>query len=353
MRSLTVSILSILLSGSALIAQQPAQPAFGERVDVNAVLVDAIVTDSRGNQILGLDKNDFIVAENGVPQTVDSLDYFTTRKLLNAKETSAPFKVEQVREERYIVFFFDKPEAGVLFDRLALARSGVSDFINRHMTEGDKVAIVGHDVRLEVYSDFTSDKKQLRRALDEVARFSRGITKPAGDTPSILSNVNADVMMSRTGTVYEAVTALAEALKPIRARKNLVIFSPGIHEPGEEVRGGILLNRSRYYQPMIDALNASNVTVYAMNLLENAPTEPVYHQTLESMSQETNGDYYRYAVTFKPALDNVARASAGYYLLTYRTQKPKGEHGFQKVAVSVKNHPEFRVAARAGYTYGD
>src|SRR5712691_10006741 len=154
----------------------------------------------RGNQILGLDKDDFIVAENGVPQTVDSLDYFTTRKLLNAKETSAPFKVEQMREERYIVFFFDKPEGGALFARLALARSGVSDFINRHMTEGDKVAIVGHDVRLKVYSDFTSDKKQLRRALDDVARFSVGLTKPSGDNPSILSNVNAEVMMSRTGT---------------------------------------------------------------------------------------------------------------------------------------------------------
>jgi VWFA-related protein len=219
------------------------------------------------------------------------------------------------------------------------------------MTEGDKVAIVGHDVRLKVYSDFTSDKKKLRRALDDVARFSLGLTKPSGSDPSILKTVDPSAMMNRTGTVYEALTELADALKPIRARKNLVVFSAGIYEPGEEVRNGLALNRSRYYQPMIDALNAANVTVYAMNLMPDAPAAPVFHQTLESISRETNGDYYRYAVTFKPSLDQVARASAGYYLLTYRTQK-RG-HGFQKVAVSVKNHPEFRVAARAGYSYGD
>ncbi|HEY3056090.1 MAG TPA: VWA domain-containing protein [Thermoanaerobaculia bacterium] len=349
MRSLAVSLLSILLTGPVVLAQEK-QPTFGERVEVNAVLIDAVVTDAKGNQILGLDKDDFLVTENGVPQPIDSADYFTSRKLLNAKETSAPFNVERVHEERYIVFFFDKPEGGALFDRLALARSGANDFINRHMAEGDKVAIVGHDVRLKVYSDFTSDKKQLRRALDDVARFGLGLTKPSGATPSILGTVDAGAMMSRTGTVYEALTELADALKPIRARKNLVVFSAGIHEPGEEVRGGVSLNRSRYYQPMIDALNAANVTVYAMNLLPDA-SEPVFHQTLESITHETNGDYYRYAVTFKPSLDQVARASAGYYLLTYRTDK-RGR-GFQKVDVSVKNHPEFRVAARAGYSYGD
>jgi hypothetical protein len=47
----------------------------------------------------------------------------------------------------------------------------------------------------------------------------------------------------------------------------------------------------------------------------------------------------------------MSKASAGYYLITYRTQK-KGR-GFQKVDVSVKNHPEFHVAARSGYSYGE
>lgn len=358
MRSLTMFTLSILLAATAALAQNPPQtepvqqPPFGEKVEVNAVLIDAIVTDPQGNQLLGLDKDDFLVTEDGTQQKLDSLDYFTSRRLLNSTEANAPFKVEQLHEERYVVFFFDKPEGAQLFSRIGLARSAVNDFLDKQMTEGDRVAIVGHDIRLKVYSDFTADKTQLRKALEDVSRFGLGLKNPPADNgaPSILRNMNRDAMMNKTGTTYEALTELADALQPIRARKNLVLFSPGIHEPGELVRGGVPLNRSRYYEPMIEALNEGNVTVYAMNLMENAPSAPVYHQTLESLARETNGDYYRYAVTYTNAIKQVAKASAGYYMLSYRTNKTG--RGYQKVVVAVKNHPEFRVAARAGYTYG-
>lgn len=339
-----------------LLAAMPAfsqQPTFGERVDVNVVLIDAVVTDSRGNQILGLTEEDFVVTENGVPQTIDSIDYFTTRRLLDTPEENAPFQVERVHEERYLIFFFDKPIGGELFERLVQARRAAAEFIDRDMGANDLVAIAGHDVRLKVYSDFTADKKQLKKALDEAARFGRGLSRsnsPEGK-PSILRNLSKSEMMDRTGTVYEALEALADAVRPIRARKNLVLFSPGIHEPGEEVRGGVLLNTSRYYDPMVEALNAANVTVYAANLIANPPADPIFHQTLERLTADTNGEYYRYAISFRPVVKEVEKASGGYYLITYRTQKPKGKEGFQKVDVTVKN-PEFRVKARAGYLYG-
>src|SRR5438874_1432014 len=118
MRRLVFLLLS-LLAVSAF--AQPSTPRFGEKVDVNLVLLDAIVTDSRGHQVLGLDKNDFIVTENGVPQSIDSVDYFTNRQLLNAPESKAAFKVDRVRDDRYFIVFFDKPGMS-LFDRVSRAR---------------------------------------------------------------------------------------------------------------------------------------------------------------------------------------------------------------------------------------
>src|SRR5438045_9779857 len=112
--------LAVLFAASTLTAQQPQTGKFGEKVDVNLVLLDAVVTDHRGNQILGLDKDDFVVKENGVPQDIDSVDYFTNRRLLNDPENKAPFKVERVHDQRYFVFFFDKPgDTGIFFLRLA------------------------------------------------------------------------------------------------------------------------------------------------------------------------------------------------------------------------------------------
>jgi VWFA-related protein len=348
MRSLAV-LIALLGAALPVFAQQPA---LQEQIDVNAVLLDVIVTDAKGNQILGLSKDDFVVKENGAAQEVDSVDYFTNRRLLDTREENAPFKVERVREERYFIFFFDKPqEPGLLFDRLNNARSAVRDFIRNQMKEGDQVAIAGHDVRLKVYSDFTSDKAQLERALEESARFSNGIK----EGPSILANVDRKAMMNKTGTVYQALDLLADAVRPIRARKNLVLFSPGIADINETVRNGMIFDRSRYLDPAIQSLNAANVSVYGVQLQQTIDAdlmEPVVNQRLTELANTTGGKYFQFNTSFAPAVNEVEETNAGYYLLTYRSHKTRGEKGFQKVDVSVRNQPQLRVTSRAGYEFG-
>lgn len=351
MRSLASGFFVTLLLALPSAAQQPA---LSEQVDVNAVLIDTIVTDSKGNQILGLGKDDFIVTENGVKQTVDSVDYVTTRRLLDQSEQKAPFRVERVREERYIVLFFDKPIEGGMFEQLARARSEARKYIEQKIGGNDLVAVAGHDVRLKIFSDFTSDKKQLAKALREVGTFGNGITGPRETAgPSIFRTLDEHRMMYETGTTYQGLEVLADALRAIPARKNLVLFSPGIHEPGEVVRGGLIVSPSRYYDPMVQSLNAANVTVFAANLMTMPPSEPYYHQTLERITSDTNGQYFRHATSFAPTLREVEKASGGYYLLTYRSNKAKGTSGFQKVEVTVPSQPELRVKARTGYLYGN
>ena len=350
MRSLAVLI---ALLGAALPVFAQQQPALQEQIEVNAVLLDVIVTDAKGNQILGLSKDDFVVTENGVAQDIDSVDYFTNRRLLDAREENAPFPVERVREERYFIFFFDKPQdPGVLFDRLNNARFAVRDFIRNQMKEGDQVAIAGHDVRLKIFSDFTSDKARLERALDDSAKFSKGITEGTGP---ILANINRREMMKRTGTVYQALDLLGDAVRPIRARKNLVLFSPGIAETNETVMNGMLVDRSRWLDPAVQSLNAANVSVYGVQLQQSLDTDlmqPIVNQRLTELSNETGGKYFQFNTSFAPAVNQVEETNAGYYLLTYRSRKARGEKGFQKVQVSVKNQPQLRVTSRAGYEFG-
>jgi VWFA-related protein len=340
-----------LLFTAGAFAQQ--QPHFGEKINVNVVLIDAVVTDSRGNQILGLNRDDFLVTENGVPQTVQSVDYFTNRQLLSAREGNAPFKAERVRDDRYFVFFFDKPNGAAFFDRLARARRAAADFVDKEMKPGDRVAVVAHDVRLKIYSDFTSDKTQLKHALQEAASFGLGLDRAADGTgPSILRNLDRSTLIDRTGTVYEALDVLGDAMRPIQARKDVVLFSIGIVEPGEDIRGGMVINTSRFYDPMIGALNRADVTVYTINLLESPDQPQFVHQTLQRIASDTNGQYFQFNTSFEPALRQIEKLTNGYYLISYATRKAAGERGFQKVNVAVKN-ADFRVRARRGYTLGD
>ncbi|MEO8379641.1 MAG: VWA domain-containing protein [Acidobacteriota bacterium] len=330
------------------------QQAFEEKIEVNAVLLDVIVTDPKGNQILGLTKDDFVVKENGVPQEIESLDYLTNRQLLDSREGNAPFQVERVHEDRYFLFFFDKPEdAGALVDQLNQARRAVQHFVRDEMKDTDRVAIVGHDVRLKVYTDFTSDKARLERAINDSARFGPGQLEASGDGPSILRGLGRKTLVDETGTVYQALDLLADSLRPIRARKNLVLFSPGIADVSETIRNGVLLDRSRYVDPMLQSLNAANVSVYPVQLQRelSGTGEPVIHQRLSELATSTGGRYFQFNTSFRPVVESVEQTNSGYYLVTYRANKPRGEKGFQKVDVSVKNK-DLRVTARSGYQYG-
>jgi VWFA-related protein len=335
--------------------QQPAAQPFTEKVDVNLVQLDAVVTDNRGNQMLGLNKDDFIVRENGQPQTVDSVDYFTNRRLITSPESQANFKVERVHEERYLIIFFDKATSDASSQgEMIRARSDVARFIDDRLRAEDRVAVVGHDVRLKVYTDFTSDKAQLRRALNDATAYGLGIrTKDASATgPSLMRNMDIDRMMDKTGSVYEALDLLGDALRPIHARKDVVLFSNGIVGPDEEVRAGVVVNRSRYYDPMIESLNTADVTLYPVSLQSGVDVPEFVHQNLASMASDTNGQYFRLHTSYTTPLHQIEKRTAGYYLISYYTKKRPGEHGFQKVDVALKN-PEFKVTSRAGYLYGD
>ena len=347
-------LISLLFVAAPLLAQQQAEP-FKAKVDVNLILLDAVVTDARGNQILGLGKDDFTVREAGVPQTIDSVEYFTSRKLLNAPEKSVPFNVERTHDERYLIFFFDKPIGAGIDDPTRRARYDLQRFLDEQMHPEDRVAVVGHDVRLKIYTDFTSDRKTVQRALDDATRYGRGLMSASdgpASGPSILRNISLDRMINDTNTVYESLELLGNALRPLHARKDLVLFSPGIVAPDEDIRGGMIVNTSRFYQPAVDALNRANVTVYAINLNDPGVNVPEYvHQNLSRLATDTNGDYFRFHISFVAPLRQIEKRTVGYYLISYYTKKRPGESGFQKVDVAVKN-PEFRVHARAGYSLG-
>lgn len=330
----------------ALSLHAAAQDApFGERVDVRLVQVDAVVTDARGNQILGLDKDDFVVRENGVDQKIDSVEYYTNRTSLDARDGKAPYKAEKTVEERNFVFFFDKPSDGALWNEIARARSAVRTFI-AGMRPGDRVAIAGHDSRLKIYSDFSDDRETLFRALDDAGQYGPGLRSGSGP---ILKAMMEPLMMNGTGTVYEALEVLGDALRTTRGRKNLILFSAGIYEPGQNDIGGGLLTESRFYRPMIQSLNASNVTVYAMNIIRTPQSLPLFHQVLQALTNDTDGQYFRHSVGFEGVLRKIEQTTNGYYLISYYSSHARANRGFQKVDVALRNPSGLRLQARGGY----
>jgi VWFA-related protein len=322
----------------------PQTPPASENVTVNLVLLDATVTDDKGNPILGLGPDDFVVTENGQQQQVTSVDYFTSRRLLDRPEEKAEFKVDRISEERHIIFFFDKPDeySTQSMSDLQNARQAARDFVEKQMVATDRVAVAGHDSRLKIYSDFSSDKKTVSKGIDEAVRFSNGVTR--GDTP-LLANVDSEGMMKKSGRVYDAIAMLADATRGIRGRKVFVVFSHGMGTRND-YNPDILEPETGYVDAAINALNRANVSMHVINLHRDSGFR-VTEQYLSRFADETNGSYHRNLVRYQAAVKEINLQNAGYYLISYRPASMEGK-GFQKVDVKLRN-PEFTVRARRGY----
>jgi VWFA-related protein len=356
-----LALVALVGLGNAAQAQEPQEPFKGE-VTVNEVLLDVLVTDARGNVIVGLGKEDFVVTEKGRPVELTGVTFYSNRRLLESTPALAKEGVstEQVPEDRYFILLFDDQkdvaaEAPRLLSQQMEAARRAREWVQSELLRNDWVAVVSYDTRLKVQQDFTNDRKALAEAIsDAVKGKDREGNYPSRIDPTKGPSLQAglptgDALREETPTVYEALQVLAEAAGDIRGRKNLLLFTSGL--PGRpDAFGQQFLPDPRYFEPTVRALNGNNVAVYALDLTP-ADTEHSLSDILNRVANDTGGRYYFNFTNFATPLGQLAKENNGYYLLSYSSEQPAGESGFQAVEVKTAN-PEFRVRARRGYEYG-
>jgi VWFA-related protein len=351
-RTIRLAFTAVLLSLCAHAALAQAPEGYGEKVNVNEVLIDALVTDAQGNVVLGLDKSDFVVRQDGEPVNLDSAIFYSNRRFLESSPQARQLGIDpkQVPDNRYFVLFFHDQrrdftptEASQFMD----AAHRAQDWLRSGLAPNDYVAVMSYDYKLKVQQDFSRDREATVRAIDRMVQGEAGDwpsrTAPA-EGPSLLAGLPSGTEL-RDATVrfYDAVELVAKAADAVPGRKNLVLFSRGFGDLSGIARWQ---PDPRYYPDMVKALNGSNVAVYAIDIHPN-PTSS-RHLLADSLSQlanDTAGRYYSVFTNFETPLKQVARETNGYYLLTFT---PSAGKGFQKVTVELKN-PEFKVRARRGF----
>ncbi len=338
----------------------PPQAGFQEKVEVREVLLDALVTDAKGNVIIGLDKSDFAVREKGRPVELTGVTFYSNRRLVESAEAVAHkgINVDQVPEDRYFILFFDDQkdnavDAPQLLTRQMDAGRRAADWISRDLLPNDYVAVVSYDKKLKVQQDFTRNRSDLVAAVgaalrgkDSEGNWPSRIDPKGG--PSLFAGLpRGNDLRDKTATIYDAVRLLAQASGSIPRRKNLLLFTAGF---GSVSTFNQYIPDPRYYPPMMEALNGSNVAAYTIDLVPQGVHHPL-SDAMNQLSDETGGRYFFDVVNFLTPLEQTAKENSGYYLLSYRGEHPAGAKGFQEVEVRTTN-PEFRVRARRGYEYG-
>jgi len=151
------------------------------KVETNLVTMPVSVLDRDGRFISGLQQKDFKIFEDGVEQ---KLDYF--------QSVEQPFTV--------ILLIDVSPSTQFRIDEI---QNAAITFIDQ-LRAGDKVMVIAFDQHVQVLSQVTGNRNQLRNAIRE-AQFGDGTS------------------------LYEAVDyVIEEQLRQIQGRKAVVLFSDGV-----------------------------------------------------------------------------------------------------------------------------
>ena len=343
-RALAAGIIAAV-AGVALLAQPPQQaqaqpPKF--RGGTNLVRVDVTVSDKHGELVTDLTKDDFLVTEDGVPQTVE------TCRLVEATgmptdDLSLPIrsiehaKAEAARDDvRVFVILWDEYHIDRMEPAIR-ARAALSEFVQSAFAPTDLVAITDQLMP----TDSITFTRNIRDLTDAVAKLKGRLgvyVPPRSALEEAQLYKMSDIERLRSDVTKSALEATVAFLGSIKeGRKSLLFVSEGIG-------AGDPRDQYDWLSQFIRRANDNNTAVYT---LDPRGLGGQMSDILMSMSSETGGEAVRGNAPVKRMMQMVRDASA-FYLLGYSPAKNPMDGKFHKIGVKVAR-PGIEVRARHGY----
>lgn len=312
--------------GVVAIAQE--EPTF--RTQSNVVLVPALVRDKAGGIVYGLKSGDFIIDDDGVPQTVH---------LDETAESEPVSLVVAVQVGRRADFELPRMHGlGAMLDPV-LAQPG------------SKIALIAFDSEVHPLQDFTGDSSRISQKLASL--------RPGDDGAAIL----------------DAVQQAVELLEGLpRNRKRVLLLISETRDHG---------SRSAHIDDVIEEIGNSNTVVYSLafspaksNVLDTLrgsnnpdlhPEQTEVHEgpdlfapfvlmvdamrknAAKSIAAQSGGEYevFLSAKSFEAQLNNFDNHLHSRYLLSFQPSNP--HPGLHQLTVKVKEPGDATVLARTSY----
>ena len=323
-------------------------PQVHETITVERIIVDARVTDGRGEPILGLTAADFRVFVDGKPSKVESVEWIpetaAARELADIDKP--PAQINHTLEGpppagRLFVLFFqndigrDRSRVGGHLKFLL----NTDDLLNM-LDPDDRVAVFSFDSHLKFRLDFTNEKREIQHAMESSMLFDEPNWPPVVPMPSLAKRLDAGAMKKAAST-ESALLIVANALRPIPGAKSLLLIGWGLGRFGS---GGVHMIPA--YGPAMVALEASRTSVFSLDI-----TDADYHSLevgLGAVSGDTGGFYAKMNRFPKQALDRLERTLAGHYELEVRKPETKIAAGYHTIEVQTTRRGA-EVLARGSY----
>jgi len=285
-----------MIGACVIVATVSAQePTFRAAIDL--VNFGVTVTDKKGNFLTDLAPDDFEIIEEGQKQ---SIKVFARGDQADALEM-------------HVGLLFDT--SGSMSEDLKLARSAAVKFLNT-LPDAKDMTLVDFDTEVRVAKYGQADFPRL------VERIRN--RKPDGWT-----------------ALYDALGVYLDGAHDDKGRKILVLYTDG---------GDTRSNVS--FSDVMTFVKATDVTVYAIGLLEHQPSSVKSDQRmrLQQITDATGGQAF-FPFSMKEvdtAYEKILAQIRAQYSLGYLSTNDKADGQWRKVEIKVKR-PDVRIQARKGY----
>src|SRR5437588_4761855 len=268
------------------------------RAKVENVTLPVTVMDERRHLVTNLQKNDFVVYDDGQPQQI----------------------IECRREDIPVSIGIVVDNSGSMREKRAANAKAVVNLI-KASNSLDEVFVVNFNDEPYMDQDFTSNVSQMREALDRLD--------------------------SRGGTaLYDAVIASADHLAKAAKREKKVLLVVTDGEDNE--------SRESLEQAIRSVQDENGPTIYTIGILGSEGKQRRAKRALEALSLQTGG------VAFFPKnleeVDEISQQVAhdirNQYNIVYKPNNPKEGYHTLKVVARASGYRDLQVRTKSGYFTG-
>jgi VWFA-related protein len=343
---LLVTLIAALGVAAASVSGQ--QDVF--RGGVELVEVTVSVTDANGQAVKDLTVDDFEVRESDRPQPIALFDRIEIPLPSPVPEDAPPMPMvagdvaSNAFPENGRAFVLVLDDLPVEASRTPTLRRLARQFVERHAGPDDLLLVLATSGRTDPTQEFTTDKARVLQAIDSVIGFQYELPPtPPGWTPILPVPCEKEY---ESVTMLDTMKALATHLASIKRRRTTVVFMGAGYTPNPvEDKCPDLVQPS---EKAIEALQRSNVTLYAISPFQNADTPSDGSRLLA----ESTGGFAGFNPYPWTGLEfgRIIQESSHYYLLGYYPSERRSEGQFRSIAVRVRR-PGLKVSNRPGYVY--
>lgn len=282
-------------------AAQQREPVI--RVDVRLVRLLATVKDLNGHLIGGLEKKDFRIYDNGVPQEISVFERYTEQ----------PLSISLLMDT-----------SGSIAKDLKIAVESVKRFLSALLHEGnpaDEVALFSFNYEVRQHTGFTRNLAMIQQRIQP--------------------------LKAEAGTsLYDAIHHGSQALKYRKGRHVILIVTDG----------GDTTSVYRYHEAL-EAAHRADAPIYSILLMpitNDAGRNIGGENALTTLAESTGGRRFTASVgsELDDTLAEILRDLRTQYLLSfYPKDVPRTRDSFHPIRLEL-SRPDLRAVTRSGY-YGE